>query len=52
EAKSLCVDMPIGRDIVALKEIGVVDVVGISKKALKPLVKSSEGKSLAKDNQR
>jgi FkbM family methyltransferase len=43
EAKSLCVDTPTGRDVFALKEIGVVDSVGISKKTLKPLVKSGEG---------
>ncbi|GAU13885.1 hypothetical protein TSUD_262120 [Trifolium subterraneum] len=43
EAKSLCVDTVTGRDVFALKEIGVVDSVGISKKALKPLVKSGEG---------
>ncbi|XP_004506826.1 uncharacterized protein [Cicer arietinum] len=42
-AKSLCVDTPIGMEVFALKEIGVVDAVGISKKALKPLVKSGEG---------
>ncbi|MCI65956.1 methyltransferase domain protein, partial [Trifolium medium] len=35
-------DMPTGRDVFALKEIGVVDAVGISKKALKPLMKSGE----------
>ncbi|MCI44988.1 methyltransferase domain protein, partial [Trifolium medium] len=42
ETKSLCVDMPTGRGVFALKEIGVVDAIGISKKALKPLMKSGE----------
>lgn len=43
ETKALCVDTPTGRDVFALKEIGVVDSVGISKKAMKPLVKSGVG---------
>ncbi|XP_058729001.1 uncharacterized protein LOC131601243 [Vicia villosa] len=42
-AKSLCVDTPTGRDVYALKEIGVEDSVGIAKKAVKSLVKSGEG---------
>lgn len=40
ESKSLCVETPTGRDVLALREIGVTDAVGISKKAWKPLVKS------------
>ncbi|KAJ1387575.1 S-adenosyl-L-methionine-dependent methyltransferase [Sesbania bispinosa] len=43
ESKSLCVETPTGRDVFALREIGVRDSVGISKKAAKPLVKSGRG---------
>ncbi|KAF7832767.1 Methyltransferase FkbM [Senna tora] len=39
-SKSLCVEMPTGHDAFALKEIGVSDSIGISKKASKPLVKA------------
>ncbi|OIV98562.1 hypothetical protein TanjilG_12148 [Lupinus angustifolius] len=42
-SKSLCVETPTGHAVLALKEIGVVDAVGISKKALKALVKPGEG---------
>ncbi|KAK7260034.1 hypothetical protein RIF29_25747 [Crotalaria pallida] len=42
ESKSLCVETPTGRDVLALREIGVSDAIGISKKAKKPLVKSGE----------
>ncbi|KAK7287253.1 hypothetical protein RIF29_00427 [Crotalaria pallida] len=43
-SKSLCVETPTGRDVVALKEVGVADVIGISKKAAKkPLEKKGEG---------
>lgn len=42
-AKSLCVETPTGQDVFALKEIGVKDAVGISKKASKPLVVSGQG---------
>ncbi|KAL2337654.1 hypothetical protein Fmac_012100 [Flemingia macrophylla] len=41
-AKSLCVETPTGRDVLALREVGVADAVGISKKASPPLVKSGE----------
>ncbi|KAF7843733.1 Methyltransferase FkbM [Senna tora] len=39
-SKSLCVETPTGHDVFALKEIGVSDSIGISKKASKPLVKA------------
>ncbi|KAF7845257.1 Methyltransferase FkbM [Senna tora] len=42
ESKSLCVETPTGRDVFALKEIGVSDSIGISKRASKPLVKAGE----------
>ncbi|KAG5088968.1 hypothetical protein HKD37_01G001766 [Glycine soja] len=41
-AKALCVETPTGRDVMALRGIGVIDAVGISKKASPPLVKSGE----------
>ncbi|XP_027351618.1 uncharacterized protein LOC113862691 [Abrus precatorius] len=43
ESKSLCVETPTGRDVFALREIGVRDAIGISRKAAKPLVKSGRG---------
>ncbi|KAK3227419.1 hypothetical protein Dsin_007281 [Dipteronia sinensis] len=42
-AKSLCVETPNGQDVFALKEIGVEDAIGISKKQSKPLVIKGEG---------
>ncbi|KAI4353478.1 hypothetical protein L6164_002425 [Bauhinia variegata] len=42
EAKALCVETPTGHDVFALKEIGVSDSIGISKKASKPLVKAGQ----------
>ncbi|KAK7390274.1 hypothetical protein VNO78_25573 [Psophocarpus tetragonolobus] len=45
-AKSLCVETPTGHDVLALREIGVADAVGISKKASPPLVKSGEGRRI------
>ncbi|RDX58462.1 hypothetical protein CR513_62222, partial [Mucuna pruriens] len=39
-ARSLCVETPTGRDVLALREIGVAKAVGISKKASPPLVKA------------
>ncbi|XP_061362134.1 uncharacterized protein LOC133305898 [Gastrolobium bilobum] len=39
ESKSLCVETPTGRDVFALREIGVRDAIGIARKAAKPLVK-------------
>ncbi|CAJ1936600.1 unnamed protein product [Sphenostylis stenocarpa] len=41
-AKSLCVETPTGRDVLALRVIGITNAVGISKKASPPLVKSGE----------
>ncbi|KAK4396066.1 hypothetical protein Sango_1443200 [Sesamum angolense] len=41
--KTLCVDTTTGADVFALKEIGVEDSVGISKKGFKPLVISGQG---------
>ncbi|KAJ1416302.1 S-adenosyl-L-methionine-dependent methyltransferase [Sesbania bispinosa] len=46
ESKTLCVDTPTGRDVSALREIGVSDAVGISKKASKPLVKSGDSRRI------
>ncbi|KAI5663165.1 hypothetical protein M9H77_22488 [Catharanthus roseus] len=40
--KVLCVETPTGPDVFALKEIGVTDSIGISKKASKPLVVSGQ----------
>ncbi|KAG5071098.1 hypothetical protein AAZX31_03G039000 [Glycine max] len=45
-AKALCVETPTGRDVLALREIGVIDAVGISKKASPPLVKSGEARRI------
>ncbi|XP_059668094.1 uncharacterized protein LOC132313372 [Cornus florida] len=42
ESKSLCVETPVGEDVVALMEIGVSDSIGIFKKASKPLVISGQ----------
>lgn len=41
-SKALCVETPTGADVFALKEIGVVDSIGIFKKAFKPLVISGQ----------
>ncbi|MCI52931.1 hypothetical protein A2U01_0074177, partial [Trifolium medium] len=46
ESKSLCVETPTGRDVFALREIGVKNAVGISKKSVKPLVKSGTGERI------
>ncbi|WJX82239.1 hypothetical protein P8452_65022 [Trifolium repens] len=43
DSKSLCVETPTGRDVFALREIGVKNAIGISKKSVKPLVKSGTG---------
>ncbi|KAG1371507.1 hypothetical protein COCNU_16G006010 [Cocos nucifera] len=37
-AKTLCVDTPAGHEVLALKEIGVSDAVGVAKKKAPPLV--------------
>ncbi|RYR54608.1 hypothetical protein Ahy_A06g029918 isoform E [Arachis hypogaea] len=42
-SKSLCVETPTGRDVFTMREIGVKSTVGISRKAVKPLVKSGRG---------
>ncbi|KAK6164793.1 hypothetical protein DH2020_001657 [Rehmannia glutinosa] len=41
--KTLCVDTASGADVFALREIGVEDSIGISKKGFKPLVISGHG---------
>ncbi|KAI9115886.1 hypothetical protein K1719_012816 [Acacia pycnantha] len=46
KSKSLCVETPTGRDVYALKEIGVSDSIGIAKKASKPLVKAGQAHRL------
>ncbi|XP_010683597.2 uncharacterized protein LOC104898243 [Beta vulgaris subsp. vulgaris] len=40
QSKSLCVDTPLGQEVFALRELGVSDAIGVSKKASKPLVVS------------
>ncbi|XP_002526697.3 uncharacterized protein LOC8263137 [Ricinus communis] len=50
-SKSLCVETPLGQDVYALKEIGVKDAIGISKKAFKPLVISSKTSRLPFDDE-
>ncbi|KAF6152651.1 hypothetical protein GIB67_008088 [Kingdonia uniflora] len=42
ESKVLCVETVTGEDVFALKEIGVRDVIGVSKKAKPPLVRSAK----------
>ncbi|CAN6846430.1 unnamed protein product, partial [Brassica oleracea] len=47
DSKSLCVEAtPTGREVFSLREIGVKDSIGISKKALRPLVVKGEGHSI------
>uniref|UniRef100_A0A6N2KJE7 DUF7870 domain-containing protein n=1 Tax=Salix viminalis TaxID=40686 RepID=A0A6N2KJE7_SALVM len=41
-SKTLCVETPYGEEVFALKEIGILDSIGIHKKASKPLVISSK----------
>ncbi|EPS74384.1 hypothetical protein M569_00366, partial [Genlisea aurea] len=41
--KSLCVDSLDGADVYALREVGVEDSIGVSRKPFKPLVVSGEG---------
>ncbi|XP_043702784.1 uncharacterized protein LOC122652961 [Telopea speciosissima] len=41
-SKSLCIETPTGQDVFSLKEIGVHDAVGISKKKSPPLVVSGQ----------
>lgn len=42
DSKSLCIETSNGEDVFALREIGVVDAIGISKKACPPLVVSGQ----------
>lgn len=42
DSKVLCVDTLYGEDVFALREIGIVDSVGISKKSSPPLIVSGE----------
>ena len=46
ESKSLCVETVTGRDVFALREIGVKNAVGIARKSVKPLVKSGSGERI------
>ncbi|KAG6430728.1 hypothetical protein SASPL_108800 [Salvia splendens] len=41
--KTLCVDTPTGADVFALRELGVEDSIGISRKGFKPLVVPGQG---------
>ncbi|KAJ7961151.1 Methyltransferase [Quillaja saponaria] len=50
ESKSLCVETPNGQEVYALKEMGVSDAIGISKKASKPLVTKGEGHRMPFDD--
>ncbi|BAT92989.1 hypothetical protein LR48_Vigan05g050500 [Vigna angularis] len=45
-AKSLCLETPTGRDVLALREIGVTDATGISKRALPSLVKAGDARQI------
>ncbi|KAJ6778031.1 METHYLTRANSFERASE [Salix koriyanagi] len=48
-SKTLCVETPRGEDVLALKEIGILDSIGVYKKASKPLVISSKENRLPFD---
>ncbi|QCD81730.1 S-adenosyl-L-methionine-dependent methyltransferase [Vigna unguiculata] len=43
---SLCVETSTGRDVLALREVGITNAVGISKKASPPLVKYGEARRI------
>ncbi|XP_020217269.1 uncharacterized protein LOC109800798 [Cajanus cajan] len=43
-SRALCIDTPSGEDVLALKEIGVVDSVGIFKKPSPPLIVHGDGR--------
>ncbi|XP_061341680.1 uncharacterized protein LOC133288000 [Gastrolobium bilobum] len=43
-SRALCIDTPSGEDVLALKEVGVVDSIGISKKPSPPLIVGGEGR--------
>ncbi|XP_078435450.1 methyltransferase [Wolffia australiana] len=49
-SKSLCMDAETGQEVLALKEIGVVDAVGVSKKKSLPLVVAGNLFGLPFDN--
>ncbi|KAE8659516.1 CASP-like protein [Hibiscus syriacus] len=49
-SKSLCIETPLGQEVFALKEKGVVDSIGIFKKASKPLVIKGEGHKMPFDD--
>ncbi|KFK24641.1 hypothetical protein AALP_AA8G005900 [Arabis alpina] len=46
ESKTLCVETAFGQEVFSLREIGVKDSVGISKKAFRPLVVRGEGHAI------
>ncbi|KAJ0235017.1 Methyltransferase [Hirschfeldia incana] len=46
ESNTLCVETATGQDVFALREIGVKNSIGISKKAFRPLVVRGEGHSI------
>ncbi|CAK7343716.1 unnamed protein product [Dovyalis caffra] len=48
-SKTMCVETPKGEDVFALKEIGILDSIGIYKKASKPLVISLKESGLPFD---
>ncbi|RDX74225.1 hypothetical protein CR513_46054, partial [Mucuna pruriens] len=43
-SRALCIDTPAGEDVLALKEVGVVDSVGIFKKPSPPLIVHGDGR--------
>lgn len=49
-SKALCMETPTGQEVFALKEIGVVDSIGISKKKSPPLVISAQAHLLPFDD--
>ncbi|CAF2118081.1 unnamed protein product [Brassica napus] len=46
ESNTLCVETATGQDVFALREIGVKNSIGISKKAFRPLVVRGEGHAI------
>ncbi|VVB12817.1 unnamed protein product [Arabis nemorensis] len=46
ESKTLCVETAFGQEVFSLREIGVKNSVGISKKAFRPLVVRGEGHAI------
>ncbi|KOM52663.1 hypothetical protein LR48_Vigan09g132200 [Vigna angularis] len=43
-SRALCIDTPAGEDVLALKEVGIVDSVGIFKKPSPPLILHGDGR--------